>query len=251
MEAFLEGKRAIITGASRGLGRSMSLSLGGAGAEIALVGRSEAKLRETQELLNASNVISQIFIADVSAESEVSALEAKVSERMGPIDILINNAGTAVRKDVTEFSVTEWQKVINTNLTSAFMMSKAFVPQMKEKGWGRVINMTSIMAHVGSEGRSAYCASKSGLLAFTKCLALELAGTGVNVVAISPGFYATDLTAPLRDDPKKNASLLGMTPLGKWGKASDIGKIALFICSEAADFMTGNDILTDGGWLAQ
>ncbi len=248
---FLNGKNVLITGASRGLGREMAINLAGAGAKIALVGRAEAKLEETKGMLETMGVMSKIFLADVSKELDVVDLEKKVSSTMGRIDVLINNAGTAVRKDVKDFEVSEWQHVMNTNLTGAFMMSKAFCSQMIDSGWGRIINITSIMAHVGSSGRSAYCASKSGLLALTKCMALELASTGVTVMAISPGFYSTDLTAPLRSDPAKNAALLASTPLGRWGESKDIGKIALFICSDAADFMSGTDIISDGGWLAQ
>jgi NAD(P)-dependent dehydrogenase (short-subunit alcohol dehydrogenase family) len=136
-------------------------------------------------------------------------------------------------------------------LTGAFLVSRAFIPQLRANRWGRIINLTSIMAHVGSQGRGVYCASKSGLLALTKSMALELAGDGINVVAISPGFYATDLTAPLRADPQKNAALMAGTPAARWGEPKEIGQIALFICSDAAAFMTGNDILSDGGWVAQ
>ena len=251
IEKFLEGKLAVITGGSRGLGREMALSLADAGARIALVGRDEDKLAESKNLVSELGAFAEFFVADISKESEVINLRKEINAQMGKVDILINNAGTAVRKDVTAFNLEEWQQVLNTNLTGAFMMSKAFAVDMTESGWGRIINITSIMAHVGSEGRSAYCASKAGLLAFTKCMGLELANSGVNVVAISPGFYSTDLTAPLKADPQKNAALMAATPMRKWGNPKDIGKIALFICSDAADFITGTDILSDGGWLAQ
>ena len=140
---------------------------------------------------------------------------------------------------------------MNTNLTGAFLMSRAFIPQMKENSWGRIINITSIMSHIGSQGRSAYCASKSALLAITKCMALELVEFGINVVAINPGFYKTDLTEPLRQDEKFHEKLMSMTPAKRWGDPSEIGKIATFVCSDAASFMTGNDILSDGGWVSQ
>jgi 2-dehydro-3-deoxy-D-gluconate 5-dehydrogenase len=167
------------------------------------------------------------------------------------VHILINNAGTAVRKNLADFTLDEWKLVTDTNLTGVFLVSRAFIPHMQAHKWGRIINITSIMAHVGSSGRGAYCATKSGVLALTKCMALELVGDGINVVAISPGFYATDLTAPLRADAQKNAALLAGTPAGRWGEPKEIGGIALFICSDAAAFMTGNDILSDGGWVAQ
>lgn len=248
---FLEGKTAVVTGASRGLGREMALALGGAGAKLALVGRDKAKLEETRKLANDKGAESEIFITDVREEAQVAKLEKDVKARFGNVHILINNAGTAIRKDFADFSMEEWRLVTDTNLTGVFLLSRAFIPHMKANKWGRIINITSIMAHVGSPGRSVYCATKSGVLALTKCMALELVNDGINVVAISPGFYATDLTAPLRADAKKNAALLADTPAGRWGEPKEIGGIALFICSDAAAFMTGNDILSDGGWVAQ
>jgi NAD(P)-dependent dehydrogenase (short-subunit alcohol dehydrogenase family) len=140
---------------------------------------------------------------------------------------------------------------VDTNLTGAFLVARAFIPHMKKAKWGRIINMTSIMAHIGSTGRGAYCASKAGLLGLTKCLALELVGDGITVVAISPGFYATDLTAPLRADAQKNAALMASTPAARWGKPEEIGSLARYICTDATSFMTGTDILMDGGWTAQ
>jgi NAD(P)-dependent dehydrogenase (short-subunit alcohol dehydrogenase family) len=248
---FLQGKVAVITGASRGLGRAMALALGEAGAELALVGRAKDKLAETQKLAQAKGAESEVFITDVRDEAQVVKLEKDVSARFGRAHILINNAGTAVRKNVADFTLDDWKLVLDTNLTGLFLVTRAFIPRMKAEKWGRIINITSIMAHVGSSGRGAYCASKSGVLALTKCLALELVNDGITVVAISPGFYETDLTAPLRVDAQKNAALLAQTPMGRWGKPDEIGGLARYICSDSAGFMTGTDILMDGGWTAQ
>ena len=248
---FLEGKTAVVSGASRGLGRAMALALGGAGARLALVGRDGGKLAETRQLARDRGAESQIYIADVRDEAQIGALERDVKAHFGNVHILINNAGTAVRKNVADFTLDEWKLVIDTNLTGSFLMSRAIIPHMKAHKWGRIINITSIKARVGSAGRGAYCSSKSALLALTKCMALELADDGINVVAISPGFYATDLTAPLRADRQKNAALMAATPLSRWGEPKEIGEIALFVCSDAAGFMTGSDILSDGGWVAQ
>lgn len=250
-EKVLQGKTAVVTGASRGLGRAMALALGGAGASLALVGRAKDKLVETQTMVKALGVDSEVFFCDVREEEQIAQLERDISARFGNIHILINNAGTAVRKNVADFSLDEWRLVTDTNLTGVFLASRAFIPHMKAHKWGRIINITSIMARVGSAGRGAYCATKAGVLALTKCMALELVGDGINVVAISPGFYATDLTAPLRADAGKNAELLAATPAGRWGEPKEIGAIALFLCSEAAAFMTGTDVLSDGGWVAQ
>ena len=247
----LEGKVAVVTGASRGLGRAMALSLAGAGASIACVGRDEKMLLETKTLVNEIGTEAEIFVCDVRHEAQVTELEKNVRDRFGPVHILINNAGTAVRKNLVDFSLEEWNTVLDTNLTGVFLCSRAFVPHMKTHQWGRVINMTSIMANVGSAGRSAYCASKHGVLAITKTMALEHATDGINVVAISPGFYKTDLTLPLSSDPAKNTDLLSNVPLNRWGDPKQIGDIAKFLCTDAASFITGTDILSDGGWVAR
>lgn len=248
---FLQGRVAVVTGASRGLGRAMALALGEAGARLALSGRNREKLAETQQLAKQKGIESEVFITDVRDEGQVAQLEKDVVARFGGAHILVNNAGTAVRKNVADFSLDEWKLVVGTNLTGSFLVSRAFIPHMKKARWGRIINITSIMAHVGSPGRGAYCASKSGLLALTKCLALELVADNINVVAISPGFYETDLTAPLRADAQKNAALMAATPAARWGKPDEIGSLARYICSDGAGFMTGTDILMDGGWTAQ
>jgi NAD(P)-dependent dehydrogenase (short-subunit alcohol dehydrogenase family) len=248
---FLEGKTAVVTGASRGLGRAMALALGGGGAKLALVGRDKQKLAETQALAKEKGIESEIYICDVREESQISKLEQEVKQRFGNVHILINNAGTAVRKNLVDFSMEEWRQVIDTNLTGVFLASRAFVPHMKANKWGRIINITSIMARVGSAGRAAYCATKSGVLAITKSMALEHVGDGINVVAISPGFYATDLTAPLRADADKNAAIMDAVPAHRWGEPKEIGEIALFLCSDGASFITGTDLLSDGGWVAQ
>ncbi|MGQ0579143.1 MAG: SDR family NAD(P)-dependent oxidoreductase [Betaproteobacteria bacterium] len=248
---FLQGKIAVITGASRGLGRAMALALGEAGAKLALVSRDKTKLAETRKLAMEKGADSEVFIADVRDEAQVGKLAQDVIARFGGTHILINNAGTAVRKNVADFTLEEWKLVLDTNLTGAFLVSRAFIPHMKAAKWGRIINITSIMAHIGSAARGAYCSSKAGLLGLTKCMALELVNDGITVVAISPGFYATDLTAPLRADPQKNAALMAQTPMARWGKPEEIGGLARYICSDGASFMTGTDILMDGGWTTQ
>ena len=250
-DKFLDGKVAIITGASRGIGRQISLALGGAGARLALVGRAQDKLAETQKLVRTAGAEAETYICDVREEAQVKQLADNVMKRFGAAHILVNNAGTAIRKNIHEFSMDEWRTVMDTNLTGPWLMCRYFIPHMKGRGYGRIINLTSIMAHVSSEGRGIYSTSKHGLLGLTRALALELAQDNITAVAISPGFVATDLTAPLRNDPAKNAALMAQTPLKRWGKPEEIAALALYICSDAASFMSGNDVLIDGAWCAQ
>ena len=250
-DKFLHGRVAVITGASRGIGRAIALALGGAGARLALVGRAQDRLAETQRLARELGAEGETFICDVREETQVKKLATEVTGRFGAAHILVNNAGTAIRKKIHEFTLDEWRTVMETNLTGPWLMCRYFIPHMKGHGYGRIINLTSIMAHVSSEGRGIYSTSKHGLLGLTRALALELADDGITAVAISPGFVATDLTAPLRADPAKNAALMAQTPLKRWGKPEEIAALALYICSDAASFMSGNDVLIDGGWCAQ
>jgi NAD(P)-dependent dehydrogenase (short-subunit alcohol dehydrogenase family) len=246
----LTGKTALITGASKGLGKAMALSLSRAGASIALVSRDQAKLAEVQSEI-AAHGTSEIFVADVRQESQVEQLEKDVSSRLGKINILINNAGINIRKNLIDFTLDEWQSVMDTNLTSVFLMCRAFVPHMKGTGYGRILNLTSIMSHVSLPQRTAYSASKTAVLGIIRALALELAPDGITVNGISPGPFGTEMNAAVMQNPEANAQFLASIPLGKWGKVEDIGSLAQFLCSDAAAFITGTDILIDGGWCAR
>ena len=250
-DASLTGRVAVITGASRGIGRAIALALGAAGARLALVGRDRAMLAESEKLAREAGTEARTFVCDVREEAQVRKLADDVMSSFGAVHILVNNAGTAIRKNVIDFSLDEWHAVIDTNITGVFLTCKYFVPHMKGRGYGRIINLASIMAHVSSGGRGVYSATKHAVAGLTKALALELVDDGITCVAISPGFVATDLTAPLRADPAKNAALMAQTPMRRWGDPKEIAALALYICSDAAAFMTGNDVLIDGGWCAQ
>ncbi len=247
----LSGKTAVITGASKGLGKAMAFALGGAGARLALASRNKEQLQAVAEEARKLGAEAEVFVADVTREADVQRLAGEVAARFGGAQILINNSGINIRKPVTDFTLDEWRTVLDTNLTGVFLMCRAFVPQMKGRGYGRILNLTSIMSHVALPGRSAYCASKAGLLGFTKALALELAADKITVNGISPGPFATEMNTPILQNPEANAQFISKIPAGRWGDVKEVGQLALYLCSEDAGFITGTDILIDGGWTAQ
>ena len=247
----LAGKTALITGASKGLGKAMALALAEAGARVALVSRNLELLNETAAAVRKLGAEATVFQVDVTDEAQVLRLEKAVAGEFGQVQILINNAGMNLRKPVTEFTLAEWRQVMDTNLTGVFLMCRSFVPQMRGQGYGRILNLTSIMSHVALPGRTAYAASKAGLLGFTRALALELASEKITVNGISPGPVATEMNTPLIEDPELNRQFISRIPLGRWGKVEEIGQLAVYLCTEDAGFITGADILIDGGWTAQ
>jgi NAD(P)-dependent dehydrogenase (short-subunit alcohol dehydrogenase family) len=225
----LEGKVALITGASKGLGRAMAIALAGAGARLALVSRDQKQLNLTAEQVKAAGGQSELFNADMTDEAQVRKLEQDIVGKFGKVQILINNAGINIRKSITDFTLAEWNQVLNTNLTGVFLMCRSFVPHMIGQGYGRILNMTSIMSHV----------------------ALELAPENITVNGISPGPFGTEMNTPIMQNPEANQQFIANIPLGRWGKVEEVGQLAVYLCSEESGFITGTDILIDGGWTAR
>ena len=252
MTQTLLGKTALITGASKGLGKAIALALAQAGAGIALVSRDRAKLNDVAAEIRGSGGNASVFVADVTDEAQVAQVRDAVAAQFGDtLHILINNAGINIRKPVTDFTLAEWNSVLTTNLTSVFLLCRAFVPMMKGCGYGRIINMTSMMSHISLPGRTAYSASKTALLGFNRALALELAAEKITVNGISPGVCDTEINTPLMQNPELRAQFLAKIPMGRFGEPSEIAKLALYLCSEDAGFITGTDVIIDGGWTAQ
>jgi NAD(P)-dependent dehydrogenase (short-subunit alcohol dehydrogenase family) len=247
----LDGRTAVVTGGSKGLGKAIALALAGAGARVALVARNRGQLNEAAGAVRGAGGEAEAFTADVRDEAQVSRLAGDVGARFGKVHILVNSAGVNVRKNLTEFTLEDWRLVMDTNLTGVFLMCRAFVPLMRGEGYGRILNLTSMMSHIALEGRTAYSASKAGVLGLTRALALELAPEGITVNGISPGPFATEMNTVLLDNPEVKQFFTSRIPLGRWGKVEEAGQLALYLCSEEAGFITGTDVLIDGGWCAQ
>lgn len=251
MEINLKGRTAVITGGSRGLGEAMAKALAGAGAQIALVARDRARLGQVRDDIAASGGVAEVFVADVTREDDVARMTDEIKARFGSPQILINSAGINIRKNLVDFTLEEFRSVIDASLISTFLMCRAMVPGMKGTGYGRILNMSSIMSHVSLAGRTAYSSAKASLLGLTRALALELATEGITVNGISPGPIGTDMNLALVNTPELNAQFVANIPVARWGKVEEIGALACYLCSDAMGFITGTDILIDGGWTAR
>lgn len=248
----LDGRRALITGGAKGLGQIMATALAQAGAEVVIVSRTLAECQATAEsITQATGRRALAIAADVTQREAVARMADSAQAELGPIDILINNAGINVRGAVGELLEADWDAVVAINLKAPFLCAQAFGPGMCERGWGRVINMGSILSVIGIPGRAPYASAKAGLLNLTRVLALEWATQGVTVNAICPGPFATDMNKPLLEDPAKYQAFVQKIPMGRWGELDEIAGLAVYLASPASSFMTGSALFIDGGWTAQ
>ncbi|NPU15105.1 glucose 1-dehydrogenase [Bradyrhizobium sp. 83012] len=245
----LKGKVAIVTGGNGGIGLGMARGLAEAGADIAVVGRNEAKSQTAVADLATRGVRTIAVTADVSNKDDVAAMVERVLGSFGRIDILINNAGMSIRKPPHQLELEEWQEVIDTNLTSAFLCSKAAYPALKATGRGKIINIGSMLSIFGASFAPAYAASKGGIVQYTRACACAWAPDNIQVNAILPGWIDTDLTRAARKQiDGLHDRVLARTPSGRWGDIDDFAGIATFLSSPASDFVTGTAIPVDGGY---
>ena len=242
----LSGRVAIVTGGNGGIGLGMARGLARAGAAVAVVGRDREKSRDA-----AANLGERAFAieADVTRAADIETMVAEVAKREGRVDILVNNAGTNIRKRPEELDESEWHTVLDTNLTSAFLCSRACHPHMRAAGGGKILNNGSMMSLFGAPWTPAYAASKGGMVQLTKALATAWAEDGIQVNCFLPGWIDTDLTRRARTQvPELHDRVLARTPAGRWGDIDDFQGIAVFLASRASDFVTGAVITVDGGF---
>jgi len=249
MDLFdLTGKVALVTGSTKGLGETAAKALAKAGADVAVCGRNHADLKRVSAEIQAMGRNSAGFELDVLSKEKVKKGIEQALSHFGRIDILVNNAGTNYRVPVLEYPEDKWDLIINTNLKGYFLVAQAVVPQMIERGYGKVINMGSIFGKVGLATQLAYASSKGGVEQMTKVMALEWANQGVRVNSIGPTYFETEMVKQIRNDPVRFNFINERTPMGRWGYLPELEGTVIFLASKASDFVTGQTIYVDGGW---
>lgn len=247
----LDGKVALVTGASVGLGQAMALALAEAGADVAAHCHLAGEADETCATLEKMGRKTTVVTGDMFDKTTPKRLVEETVEKLGRIDILVNNAGMIRRTPAVDFSEEDWSTVLEVNLSSVFRLSQAAGKQMIEQGGGKIVNIASLLSFQGGITVPAYTASKSGVAGLTKAFANEWAKFNVNVNAIAPGYMATNNTTALRADESRNRQILERIPAGRWGEASDLGGAVVFLSSAASDYLQGHILVVDGGWMAR
>ena len=247
----LEGKYALVTGASRGLGRAVAVALATAGADVVCSSTRRSGTDETAAAIRALGRQAWQVEADHSERDSVLEMAVRAEREATAIDILVNNAGTIKRHPATDFPLDDWELVLRTNLDSVFVLSQHFGKTMVARGAGKIINIASLLAFSGGITVPAYTASKHAVAGLTKALANEWAKYGVQVNAIAPGYFRTDNTQRLQDDPARSQEISARIPAGRWGEPDDLAGAVVFLASRASDYVNGHVLVVDGGWMAR
>jgi 2-dehydro-3-deoxy-D-gluconate 5-dehydrogenase len=252
LEQFsLAGKRALVTGASRGLGRAIAEALAGAGADVVCASSKPGGAAETAAAVRELGREAWTVHGDLADREAVYSMVADVERLAGQIDILVNNGGSIARHPAVEFPAVEWDRVMSTNIDSVWLVSQRFGRGMVERGSGKIINIASLLSFTGGITVPAYTASKHAVAGLTKALANEWAKHNVQVNAIAPGYFETDNTQRLRDDPQRFSEISARIPAGRWGEPSDLAGAAVFLASSASNYVNGHILVVDGGWMAR
>jgi 3-oxoacyl-[acyl-carrier protein] reductase len=241
----LDGRIALVTGASQGIGRACALALAKAGATVALAARNEAKLAEVAAEIEAAGGKAAAFALDVASEESIKTGAKAILERFGKVEVLVNNAGITRDGLVLRMKRADWDDVLATNLTGAFLLTQALLSVMLRNRWGRIINISSVVGRTGQAGQVNYAATKAGLIGMTRSLAREVASRGITVNAVAPGYIETPMTAVL--DEKQTAAMMAQIPLGRAGTDADIAQAVVYLASEGAGYVTGHVLDVNGG----
>lgn len=247
----LSGRVALVTGAGRGLGRTMAIALAAAGADVAVTSRTASEIESLAEEIRGLGRRAVAIPCDVTDETHCQAAVARTTAVLGGLDVLVNNAGINTRKPVLELSHAEFARVLTTNLHGYFLMAQAAGRVLVDQRRGKVINISSIFGRVGMASQAAYASSKGAIEQLTRVLAIEWAEADVQVNAIGPAYFETELTRPLFDDPARRALITERTPAGRWGQPHELAGSVIFLASQASDYVTGHTLMVDGGWTAR
>jgi NAD(P)-dependent dehydrogenase (short-subunit alcohol dehydrogenase family) len=243
----LVGRVALITGASRGVGHALAVAFGMAGAAVACAARSAERLEATAAAIRRAGGSAEPFALDVTSTDSVAACVTATEAALGPIDILVNNAGTVLEKRTADVTDQEWDHVLETNLTSMFRCARAVAPSMIARGHGKIVNIGSMWGRAGVARYTAYCVTKAGVEALTRCLAVEWARHGIRVNCLAPGYVDTDFNRETFADDKLRTTILSKIPLRRIARVDEMGPLAVYLASPASDFMTGQTVYLDGG----